>query len=168
MEGCVSAKYRVASEYWFAMLLRYGMDELPITLEYAWFSSTTSTTGPCGVGGGGVGGGGVGGGGVGGGGAGGVVVAVWGAALLPPPQPIAKIAASVVANRKMPRTNLETDRMAHPRNYGTSHLCNKVTARSARRTRNAVRVPRCNQSRCWCKLRVGRSQVRIADRRLTP
>src|SRR5229473_3363769 len=122
MEGCVSAKYWVAREYWFARLLRYGMDALPITLEYAWFSSTTSTTGAeVAVGGGGAGGGGVGGGGVvGGGGAGGggvggggvvgggvpgmleggVAVPVWGGATLPPPQPMTETAARVIANRQ--------------------------------------------------------------------
>src|SRR5258707_1392830 len=123
MEGCVSAKYCVASEYWFARLLRYGIAELPITLEYAWFSSTTSTTGPCagggvGGGGGGGGGGGVGGGGVPGGLGGDCVVAVWGVAVLPP-QPIAEAAASIIANRETLRANLKSDRMDPPWNCGT-------------------------------------------------
>src|SRR5216684_4217358 len=131
MEGCVSAKYWVAREYWFARLLRYGMDALPITLEYAWFSSTTSTTGAeVAVGGGGAGGGGVGGGGVVGGGVpgmleGGVAVPVWGGATLPPPQPMTETAARVIANRQTLRPSLKPDRMGPPLNYGTFSLRNR-------------------------------------------
>src|SRR6266481_3272374 len=167
MEGCVSAKYCVASEYWFARLLKYGMDELPITLEYAWFSSTTSTTGADvgvggGVGGGGAGGGGVGGGGVGGGGVGGggvpgsvVVVAVWETAPLPPPpQPITEIVARVIANRETLRPSLKPDRMDPPLNYGTFPLRNRCLPDAVRGIRNAMRVPECSHSRCWRGLRV--------------
>src|SRR5258708_1625537 len=149
MEGCVSAKYWVAREYWFARLLRYGMDALPITLEYAWFSSTTSTTGAeVAVGGGGAGGGGVGGGGVVGGGVpgmleGGVAVPVWGGATLPPPQPMTETAARVIANRQTLRPSLKPDRMGPPLNYGTFSLRNRCLPDAVRGIQNAMTVPEC-------------------------
>src|SRR5258708_11902902 len=154
MEGCVSAKYWVAREYWFARLLRYGMDALPITLEYAWFSSTTSTTGAeVAVGGGGAGGGGVGGGGVGGGGVvgggvpgmleGGGAVPVWGGATLPPPQPMTETAARGIADRQKLRPNLKPDRMGPPLNYGTFSLRNRCLPDAVRGIQNAMTVPEC-------------------------
>ena len=109
------------------------MAEVPITLEYPWFSSTTRTTGPCcGVAGAGDGVGvgvGVGAGGAGGAGGPGGAAEVCGAvpgedglaawrAPPPPPQPTSKSDNRVLATMKTIILKLGVLRTCMPRGYG--------------------------------------------------